>query len=392
MKMAILSTWLSAAGLAVAGTFSQIADFGSNPGNSKMFLYVPTNSAAKPAILVAMHHCQGTAQSFYDGTPFRTQADRHGFLVIYPDANRSGQCWDVHSTQSLSHNGGGDAGSIVSMVRWAVKNRNGDSTRVYATGTSSGAMMTNVMLGSYPEVFKAGAAYAGVPFACFAGAGEWNPTCAGGRSLKTPEQWGDLVRAAYPGYSGPRPRMQLWHGDRDETLNFANFAEAIDQWSNVLGVSRTPTSTENDVPRNGWIRTRYRDNAGVIQVEAIQETGVTHGIQILADSTMAFFGLDKPASTALEKADRRGGASLRISRGAGILRFSVSAAPGPIAVGILRADGSRAASLGEIPSDGGGAEFSWNGGTSPVASAGVYFAVARSDGVILDRKRFTFSP
>ena len=40
--------------------------------------------------------------------------------------------------------------------------------RVYVTGASSGGMMTNVLLGDYPDVFKAGAAFMGVPFGCFA--------------------------------------------------------------------------------------------------------------------------------------------------------------------------------------------------------------------------------
>ena len=34
-----------------------------------------------------------------------------------------------------------------------------DRGRVFATGLSSGAMMTNVLLGDYPDVFKAGAAF-----------------------------------------------------------------------------------------------------------------------------------------------------------------------------------------------------------------------------------------
>jgi len=29
-------------------------------------------------------------------------------------------------------------------------------------------MMTQAMIGAYPDVFKAGAAFAGVPFGCFA--------------------------------------------------------------------------------------------------------------------------------------------------------------------------------------------------------------------------------
>jgi hypothetical protein len=46
--------------------------------------------------------------------------------------------------------------------------------------------------------------------------------------------------------------MQLWHGTADTTLNYVNFGEEIKQWTNVLGVSQTPTST--DTPQSGWTR------------------------------------------------------------------------------------------------------------------------------------------
>jgi acetylxylan esterase len=154
-------------------------------------------------------------------------------------------------------------------------------------------MMTDVLLGDYPDVFKAGAAFMGVPFGCFAttDGSMWNSQCAQGQITMTPQQWGDLVRNADPGYSGPRPRVQLWHGTADGTLNYHNFGEEIKQWTNVLGVSQTPTST--DTPVSGWTRTRYADSSGTVQVEAYSIAGAGH---VLPETGMAayaiqFFGL-----------------------------------------------------------------------------------------------------
>ena len=117
--------------------------------------------------------------------------------------------------------------------------------------------MTNVLLGDYPDVFKAGAAFMGVPFGCFAttDGSMWNSQCANGQHDRTPQQWGDLVRDAYPGYTGARPRMQIWHGTNDTTLRYPNFGEPIKQWTNVHGLSQTPTFT--DTPQSDWTRTRY---------------------------------------------------------------------------------------------------------------------------------------
>ena len=155
--------------------------------------------------------------AFYSGTEFAPLADRYGFIVIYPSATRSGNCFDVYTPEALRRNGGSDPVGIVSMVSYVQQRYNADPNRIFVTGASSGAMMTNVLLGDYPDVFKAGAAFTGVPFACFATTppNTWNSECANGQVIRTPQQWGDLVRNAYPGYTGARPRMQIWHGTND---------------------------------------------------------------------------------------------------------------------------------------------------------------------------------
>lgn len=118
---------------------------------------------------------------------------------------------------ALTHNGGGDSQTIVNMVKYAVDKYGGDPDRVFTVGTSSGAMMTNVLIGAYPDVFKAGSVYSGVPDGCFYVAGAtatadppgWNNDCANGQVSKTAQQWGDLVRSYYPTFNGTRPRMQM---------------------------------------------------------------------------------------------------------------------------------------------------------------------------------------
>jgi acetylxylan esterase len=278
---------------ASAAALTEVTSFGNNPSNLRMYVYVPNNAAAQAPIVVAVHYCTGSGPAFYSGTEFASLADRYGFIVIYPSATRSGSCFDVSSPQALRHDGGSDPVGIASMVTYAEQHYNGDPSRVYVTGASSGGMMTNVLLGDYPDVFKAGAAFMGVPFGCFAttDGSMWNSACANGQVSKTPQQWGDLVRAAYPGYSGPRPRMQLWHGTADTTLQYPNFGEEIKQWTNVLGVSQTPVLT--DQPQSGWTRTRY-GSAGVnAPVEAISVQGVGHSLPLSGMAAMAiqFFGL-----------------------------------------------------------------------------------------------------
>ena len=199
---------------AAAGQLVQVTNFGPNPTNVGMFVYTPANLANPPPLIVAMHYCTGTAQAYFSGTQYANLADTHGFIVIYPNAPDSGGCWDVHTNATLTHDAGGDSLGIVSQVRFAIANYGVDATRVFATGTSSGAMMTNVLMAAYPDVFAAGSLYSGVPAGCFAGPNAWHRECALGELILTPQQWGNRVRSAFPGFSGIRPRVQFWHGAR----------------------------------------------------------------------------------------------------------------------------------------------------------------------------------
>lgn len=62
--------------------------------------------------------------------------------MIYPESPYEGGCWDVSSQATLTHNGGGNSNSIANMVTWTLSQYNADASKVFVTGSSSGAMMT----------------------------------------------------------------------------------------------------------------------------------------------------------------------------------------------------------------------------------------------------------
>ena len=110
---------------------------------------------------------------------------------------------------------------------------------------------------------------------------------------RTPQEWGDAVRQAYPGYTGPRPRVQLWHGTNDTLVPYSLLQETIEQWTNVFGLGQTPTST--DTPQANWNRRRYADASGTVQVEAYSIQGAGHSLPMggMALAAVQFFGLDR---------------------------------------------------------------------------------------------------
>ncbi len=270
------------------------------PSYVSMYEYAPARLAANPPILVVSHYCGGTAAGVFgeaQGGGLVAAADQYGFLMIFPQT--SNNCWDVGTAKPLTHDGGGDTQAIVEMIKYEIAKRGADASRVYATGTSSGAMMTEALLAVYPDVFKAGAEFSGVPAGCWSvddSNGQWSSPCATGQVTNTAQQWGDMVRAMYPGYSGYRPRIQLWHGTADMTIDYNNQLEAIKEWTDVLGLSTAPTSTESvTLDSHPWTRQRWQDSCGFTVLDAWAEQNGPHGTDANLNATyvIPFLGLDK---------------------------------------------------------------------------------------------------
>ncbi|KAK8032306.1 hypothetical protein PG990_002040 [Apiospora arundinis] len=270
-------------------SLQQVSGFGSNPSGAKMFIYVPNNVASKPAVVVAIHHCQGTGTSYYQSTPYARLADQHGFIVIYPESPYSGTCWDVSSTATLTHNGGANSNSIANMVTYTLSKYGADASRVFVTGSSSGAMMTNVMAATYPDMFAAGSVYNGVPAGCFytGTVNGWNSTCAQGNSRASPEQWAATVKKMYPGYSGSYPRLQIYHGGSDTILYPNNYNETIKEWAGVDGYNyQSPTQTLDRTPIQQCTKYVFGE-----RLQGIYCPSIGHTVPVQGEEDLKWFGI-----------------------------------------------------------------------------------------------------
>jgi feruloyl esterase len=94
---------------------------------------------------------------------------------------------------------------------------------------------------------------------------------------KTPGAWAALVTAADPGFTGARPRVQIWHGSADHTVSVQNASELVKQWTAVDGVDQTATATDTI---EGATRTQY--GAGVVEEYLV--SGMDHAVAIGDDA------------------------------------------------------------------------------------------------------------
>jgi acetylxylan esterase len=299
----VICLGLLAAAPARAATLTMVprATWGATgvPSYMQMYIYVPDNRAAKPPIYISCHSCGNTASNQLNNIPVaKAAADSQGFILILPD-NQPNNCWDVGTTMSLKHDGGGDTQAVAQMIKYVIKQYNADPARVYIMGGSGGAMLVQAMAAVYPDLIRAGSARAGVPAGCWAdgysSSNQWSNTCAAGSVTKTAQQWGDLVRAMYPGYTGHRPRLQTYQGDADTTISYKNTGESIKEWTNVLGLSMTPTSMDTGYKPAGssysYNRQFWKNSCGQQVYEAWTAPGANHSMTYEENEMLKFFGL-----------------------------------------------------------------------------------------------------
>lgn len=278
--LALLATllgtgWTAFAPAARAASLTEVTGFGTNPGNLRMFAYVPDGLPAGRPLVVAMHGCTQSAGAFDTETGWTTWADRWGFALLLPQqqsANNLNSCFNWFESADIRR-GSGEALSIKQMTDRMKGDVLTDPARVHATGLSAGAAMTNVMLAAYPDVFASGAPVAGLPYACATSVAAAYTCMSPGTNL-SPSAWGDKVRAAYPGYAGPWPTVSVWQGTSDTTVVPANMTETVEQWTNVHGADTTADTTDTVA---GYPHAVYRDSAGRPVVETYSVTGMGHG-------------------------------------------------------------------------------------------------------------------
>ena len=253
--------------------------FGPNPGALKMFIHVPAALPANAPLVVILHGCGQNAAVYDNGAGWSTLADQFGFAVLAPEqgrANNPNACFSWFEPDDTTR-GSGEVASIRQMVRHLVAERRLDAGRVFVTGLSAGGAMASALLATYPEAFAGGAIIAGLPFGAAAGVQQ-----ALAAMRRTPDRsrraWGDLVRAASP-HSGPWPRVSVWHGDADATVDESNAAALLAQWGDVHGLSLAPALQERV---DGQARELWRDAAGRPALEYYRIGGLGHGTPIQA--------------------------------------------------------------------------------------------------------------
>jgi polyhydroxybutyrate depolymerase len=112
-------------------------------------LHIPSGLDTSKSIplLIALHGGHGTGKRMIELTSggFNTLADQENFIVVYP--NGIGRNWNdgrlnMPASYKAQNSNIDDVGFISALIDEIVKTKNADPKRVYVTGMSNGALMT----------------------------------------------------------------------------------------------------------------------------------------------------------------------------------------------------------------------------------------------------------
>lgn len=254
-----------------------LAGIRDNPGNLRARCYVPPGLEGPAPLVVVLHGCTQDAAVYDHGSGWSTLADRHGFLLLFPEQQRANNpmlCFNWFSGNDTQR-GMGEAASIRSMIEAMKKAHPVDPGRIFVTGLSAGGAMASAMLATYPEVFAAGAIIAGVAYGCAADVTEAFD-CMGGRARSDARELASHVRRASP-HKGPWPRVQVWQGGSDPMVVPSNADAIVLQWAQLHGVGPQPDQTDRveTYPRRAWLGA-----GGEPVIEQYVITGMGHGIPL----------------------------------------------------------------------------------------------------------------
>jgi poly(hydroxyalkanoate) depolymerase family esterase len=255
------------------------SSYSNGSGTLAYQLYVPSTykTGAHTPLVVALHGCTQTADTFRQLTRWDQLAQQKGFIVVFPQQSSSQNylsCWNFFQSADMSR-GAGEPAMIAGLTQ-SVQQRYGvDQARTYVAGLSAGGAMSSVMAATYPDVYAAAGIGSGCEYAATA-------TCAGYKSAD-PAQAGQAAYAAMGSQARAMPVI-VFEGDKDTTVPPINAQQAVQQWQTTDGlalkgsVPAAPTSTSNGTATGGETYTvsHYGDGRGHELIQSWLVHGMSH--------------------------------------------------------------------------------------------------------------------
>lgn len=214
------------------------------------WLYVPKSAAQSAMPLVVMlHGCEQTAESFAQGTRMNWLAEQEGFAVLYPQQTLRGhpqRCW--HWYERHTQEGGEDAERILGIISRVCTAYPIDRSRIYAAGLSAGAGMAQILALNHPQLFAAVGLHSGAVF----GAGNGRAAAMGIMQFGAARQAEAAAREVLQRKAGfPGMPAILFHGREDRVVRHVNLEQLVMQFRILNGLEAVAPALKERAGRRG---------------------------------------------------------------------------------------------------------------------------------------------
>ncbi len=267
---------------ATATGLVEVDNFGDNPGNLQCFRYTPENLPAEAPLVVVLHGCAQDAGEAARLSGWNELADTYGFVVLYPQQKRTNNiqnCFNWFVPEDVSRETG-EVLSIKQMVSHTLQEMDIHEDSIFVTGISAGGAMAAAMLAVYPDLFRAGAVMAGIPYGAADGLSSGFAAMKG-EVVLTAEEWEERVRKQNQDFTGTYPALVVFHGVDDPIVNIINATELSKQWVSLYDLERTEPVEESPFEGNERVkRTAFPDSTGRAVIVQYSMSELGHAIAV----------------------------------------------------------------------------------------------------------------
>jgi poly(hydroxyalkanoate) depolymerase family esterase len=227
-------------------------------GSRHYRLYRPAHVGPEERLplLVMLHGCGQDATSFAAGSRMNRLAERHRFMVLYPEQDRLANpqgCWNWFDTRSGRAQN--EAALLMKAVSQVIRQQRIDPERIAVAGLSAGAGMAALLATQHPDQFKAVVMHSGVP------PGTAHSTLSALSAMRGRRQAQTLASSPTQAeqHSALKwPPLMVIHGTMDAVVAVNNAHAAVRLWSDAADAKASTPRRVQRGKRHPMVVTDYK--------------------------------------------------------------------------------------------------------------------------------------